>query len=76
MSLLVQTFVRSGRIDVGYKTPLDYIGSGGRNWSSTSSIYSSYINSDAYYFSLYPSHVSPSHGPVDRYVGYPVRCLV
>ncbi len=88
MSLQVQTqhnrgetnahstlFVRSGFFNLDYGS-LRNFGNGGWDWSRSSVAYSSDTSAGAYYLLFNAGTVYPSHGPDNRWFGFPVRCLV
>ncbi len=68
-------FVRSGWVNLNNST-LRSFGHNENVWSRSAAAYSSATSALAYPLYFNPSAVNPSHGPVDRYYGFPVRCLV
>lgn len=68
-------FVRSGMIYVNTGS-VRFLGIDGNSWSNVSARYVSIGNAVAYTFDLSPSETHPSHGPLGRWHGFPVRCLV
>ena len=67
-------FVRSGDIVLDYGTLRGY-GESDYVWSRSAATYLSPTSAKTYYLYFNASAVRPSHGPVDRQVGFPVRCL-
>ncbi len=68
-------FVRSGRVGL-VRGALRGYGESGWGWSRSAVAYGSATSANAYPLYFGPSVVYPSHGPYDRWDGYPVRCLV
>ena len=67
--------VRSGVVYVDYGSLRDF-GRYGHDWSRSISTYSSPTSANAYLLYFNPSDVAPSLGPYNRWLGFPVRCLV
>lgn len=67
------SFVRSGVVDL-YDGSSKYVGRDGYNWGSFSTAFDSIITAAAYFLDLPPSYVLPSHGPGNRWTGFPIRC--
>ncbi len=68
-------FVRSGWVFLGFGSLRDS-GNAGYDWSRTSVAYSSATSANSYWFEFTASEYRPSLGPVHRWHGIPVRCLV
>ena len=68
-------FVRSGGVYL-YRGSLRYSGYIGYKWSRSAVAYSSATSASSYWFEFTASESRPSHGPNDRWYGFPVRCLV
>lgn len=68
-------FVRSGNINLNYSSMREP-GSFGFDWARSATTYSSAIWARAHYLNFGGPDVGPSAGPVHRYRGHPVRCLV
>ena len=68
-------FVRSGYVLL-YLGALRGYGESGYGWSRSAVAYGSATSANAYLLYFNPSVVNPSHGPLSRWTGYPVRCLV
>ena len=67
------SFVRSGVVDL-YNGSSKYVGRDGYNWGSFSTAFDSIITAAAYFLDIPPSYVLPSHGPGNRWTGFPIRC--
>ena len=68
-------FVRSGYVYLNNGS-LRYFGLSGYGWSRSSVAYSSATSANAYHLDFNAGTVYPSFGPFNRWVGFPVRCLV
>ncbi len=68
-------FVRSGNIVLS-AGELTLAGHYGRAWSNTAAGYGPSSWDAAYYFIFDTWASYPSHGPNNRWDGFPVRCLV
>ena len=68
-------FVRSGYIALDYGSLRDN-GRRGDEWSSVSTTYSSNFRALAYNLLFTDLGIFPSDGPLNRWGGFPVRCLV
>ena len=70
----VHCIVRSGLINLD-RDNLRRLGSSGYNQTQSIGIYS-FTWANAYYLTFTASGISSSGGPDNRWVGFPVRCLV
>ena len=61
--------MRSGNKDLKTGT-LRWVGFGGNDWTSMAS-----STTKAYFFGFNDPELGPSNGPIDRWEGFPVRCL-
>ncbi len=68
-------FVRSGYVLL-YLGALRGYGESGYGWPRSAVAYGSATSANAYPLYFSRSVVNPSYGPLSRWTGYPVRCLV
>ena len=71
-------FVRSGHVNLTVSAgTFRYAGQWGYDWSSrgSSTRFDGVATPSAYVFAFSGTGVNPSHGPGDRFLGFPLRCL-
>jgi len=55
---------------------LRYFGIYGYGWSSISVTLDQITSASAYFLNFYESSIDPSYGPLNRWYGFPIRCLM
>ncbi len=68
-------FVRSGSISLDYGS-LKAAGFNTQDWSNSCQVYIMPNGGTAFLLTINDHETLPSHGPHQRYYGFPVRCLV
>ncbi len=74
--MISNIFVHSGRINLTVSAgTLGYADQYGHWWPSRAAAYTSSTSATAYYLDFRDTAVYPSNGPVNRWNGFPLRCL-
>lgn len=69
--------VRSGHVNLADVNQfLGFLGQNGNLWTSISGNYISATSANSYYPTFWPTSVSATDRPNNRYLGFPVRCLI
>ena len=74
-TLFAAFFVRSGNISLDYGS-LKTAGFNAQDWSNSCQVYIMPNGGTAFLLTINNYKTLPSHGPHQRYFGFPVRCLV
>ena len=69
-------FVRSGYINLNNLAgSARHVGDIGYGWPRVAVTFASIADTTAYFLDLNTTGVNPSNGPVNRWAGFPLRCL-